>query len=206
MLAMSVVHHLAPGEWPPGRPFTNPDLAEQDSAVLRRLIGDLHGTSGKTTEAPRASGGKDRLITTESGRAYGDGPMAIVGFFGDRRVDGCPVVAEQVEEVNSEMVSGFEDFPILLGYVSCMLEDEFNFANLVVLRGADGISKWRELPEHVTAVEDLAPKFYTSVRIYNGVLPQGLTQADLLQLQVVKYWDYTKIPMWHAVRELSRAN
>jgi len=196
---MSRVVVLAPHERPPGRAFADPDLVTGDCIRLIGLIRDLHAAPESIHGGP----GRDRLITTAAGRSYGDAPVSIVGFFGERRAEGCPSVAAQVEKVNADMIEGFDAFPLLLGYVSRKLDDEFNYVNLVVLRGADGIEKWRDVPQHVTAVTDLAPRFYNSVRIYNGSLPGGLSCAEQLQLRVVKYWDYRKSTVWQAMRTLS---
>lgn len=100
------------------------------------------------------------------------------------------------------MIEDFDAFPILLAYVSRLLDDGFNYANLVVLAGADGIEAWRELPEHVQAASDLAPHFYNSVRIYNGSLLTGLDHPEDLNLNVVKFWDYRGPRVWHATRDL----
>ncbi len=52
---------------------------------------------------------------------------------------------------------------------------------------------------------DLAPRFYTSVRIYSGALMQGLGLPDLLELEVVKSWHYSASDVWHAERTLAVA-
>ena len=196
---------LGPGDWPSKRPFTHPGLAERDCQILIGLIRDLHASRVDEPQLDSPRRGRDRLITTRSGRNHNGGPVSVVGFFGERNPEGPPEVETAVEEVNAEMVADFDSFPILLGYVSRMLDDGFNFANLVVLAGADGISRWRDLPQHVTAVTDLAPRFYSSVRIYNGELPEGLARAELLKMHVVKFWDYRGRRVWHATRSLNQA-
>lgn len=203
---MSRVVHLGQHEWDNDRPFTHPGLASRDCEILIGLLRDVHRSRTAPAQVESPVRGRDRLVITRSGRQHQGGPLSIVGFFGERNPAGSDPVADAVEQVNARMVAGFDEFPILLAYVSRLLDDGFNYANLVVLSGADGIEAWRDLPEHVEAVTDLAPNFYNTVRIYNGSLPTGLGQAEDLMLNVVKFWDYRKRRVWMATREVAAAD
>lgn len=198
---MRRVIELGPHEWPRERAFTHPGLAARDCQILIGLIRDLYASRAVPAQIESPRQGRDRVIMTAAGRRH-VGAVAIVGFFGERNPAGEAAVETEVESVNASMVDEFDQFPVLLGYVSRLLDDGLNFANLVVLAGADGISRWRDLPGHVRAVSDLAPRFYSSVRIYNGSLPGGLEAAELVRLDVVKYWDYSGPQLWHAMRRL----
>lgn len=193
---------LAPTEWPVDRPFTNPAMLEHDRAILVDMIRDLDSRRESSPQLDQPKQGRDRLIVTDAGRAHGASPAAIVGFFGQRREDGSTQVAAEIEKVNATMLRGFASFPLLLGYVSRLLPDGFNYANLVVLASSDGIRLWRNRDDHVPAASQLSPRYYSSVRIYNGAVPCGLGCWDHLSLDVVKYWDYVDVPVWQAVRTI----
>ena len=203
---MSGAIRLDRNDWSARRPFTHPGLAVRDCQILIGLLRDVHKSRHAPPQIESPVRGRDRLVITASGRRYDGEPLAIVGFFGERNPAGSDEVAEGVERVNASMVADFDEFPILLAYVSRMLDDGFNYANLVVLSGADGIEAWREMPDHVVAVSELAPNFYNSVRIYNGSLHAGLDHPEELELNVVKFWDYRGRRVWHATRDLSVAD
>jgi len=203
---MSRVVHLGAHDWPARRPFTHPGLASRDRDILIGLLRDVRKSRDAPPQVESPRRGRDRLIITQTGRRYDGGPVAIVGFFGERNPGGSDEVADAVERVNARMVADFDDFPILLAYVSRLLDDGLNYANLVVLAGADGINAWRELPEHVQAASDLAPNFYSSVRIYNGSLQSSLDSPEDLEFHVVKFWDYGGRRVWHATRDLAGAD
>lgn len=202
----SRVVRLGPDEWPARRPFADPSLVNRDCEILIGLIRDLNAAKKAPPQLSHPTHGRDRLIVTDSGRVHGDHSVTVVGFFGERNATSSDELADQVEDVSGRMVAQFADFPLLLGYVSRMLDDGFNYANLVVLAGSDAIDQWRDLARHVEAADELAPRFYNSVRIYNGELPNGLRYADQLLLHVVKYWDYGERSVWHATRRLATAD
>lgn len=185
-----------------GRPFTDPSRASRDCEILIGLIGDLHAAAMGQPPPSRSGPGRDRLIVTRTGRANLDSAVAVVGFFGERNPAAPPEVVAGVEAVNAEMIAEFAAFPALYGYVSRLLDDGLNYANLVVLAGVDGIGNWRDLPGHIAAADELAPRFYRSVRIYNGALPRGIRYGADLQMRVVKFWDYGSDPCWRAERVL----
>jgi hypothetical protein len=184
------------------RPFTDPRLVGPDRAILIGMIRDLHSRRTAPQQINRPKQGRDRFIVTDAGRSHGKSPVAIVGFFGQRREDGSSLVADEIEEINSTMLANFSSFPPLLGYVSRLLADGFNYANLVVLTSSDAIRLWRERSDHVPAAADLSPLYYSSVRIYNGAIPCGLGCWEHLRLDVVKYWDYSDHPVWRATRSI----
>ena len=199
---MNSARRLGPHDVVPGRPFANPVRLDQDCLQIISMITAANMARGRTQQTSRPTVGSDRLVITRAGRVHGDNPVAIVGFFGERRPDGTDELANEIEAVNARMVAGFEQFPMLLVYVSRLLADGLNYANLVVLSAEEGIAAWRDLPIHQPAAAELSPRFYSSVRIYNGAIPCGLACTEHLQLRVVKYWDFTVEPTWQAERTL----
>lgn len=198
---MRRVVRLGPTEWPEHRPFTDPGLVDRDRGVLEEMIRDLYARREATPQLAKPKLGRDRLIVTDSGRAHGTHPVVVVGFFGQRRPDGSPEIAEKIDQVNATMLERFGHFPLLLGYVSRLLADGFNYANLVVLAAAEGIELWRDREDHVPAATVLSREYYSSVRIYNGEIPCGLGCWEHLRLGVVKYWDYRDDIVWQAIRD-----
>ena len=45
--------------------------------------------------------------------------------------------------------------------------------------------------------------YYRTVRIHNGVLPDGVMGNRSIVVERTKYWDYGSAKVWHAVRELT---
>jgi len=198
---MGRVVRLRPTEWPEHRPFADPGLVGRDRGILEQMIRDLYASRGAEPQFAKPKRGRDRLIVTDSGRTHGPQPVTVVGFFGQRRPDGSPEIAERIDQANAEMLEQFAQFPMLLGYVSRLLADGFNYANLVVLASADGIERWRDRQDHVPAATVLSREYYSSVRIYNGEMPCGLGCWEHLRLRVVKYWDYRDQSTWKAIRD-----
>ncbi len=78
-----------------------------------------------------------------------------------------------------------------------------NYSNLVLFAHEDAKVRWSRSKAHHQAVSALAPNYYRSIRLYNGILPQGIRHSASLRLGRVKYFDYGHDPCWRAVREFS---
>ena len=76
-----------------------------------------------------------------------------------------------------------------------------DFSNLVLLSEEEIKLKWMDGETHKHAVA-LSSGYYRSIRINNGVLPDGILQHDSLQINQVKYYDYREVPPWKALRRL----
>jgi hypothetical protein len=88
----------------------------------------------------------------------------------------------------------------LLSLSTVRLPDD-NFANLVLFTDPESKEHWNYSPVHRDLVAEISPPYYESVRLNNGVLPDGLDAPEKLYLERVKYIDYTSDPPWRAVRE-----
>jgi len=140
-----------------------------------------------------------RVVILEREPLLADAELAFVGFFGHRRVEADPT---PLQEIDIELIQEFLDHPHVLSYCSLELADG-NWANMVLLRSADGIERWRGSRKHAYVARELAPLYYTGIRIHNGVLPDGLASPHL-SLLCTKYYDFQGPELWRAIRDSSR--
>jgi hypothetical protein len=80
-----------------------------------------------------------------------------------------------------------------------------NWANLVLHNVAEDRETWRASETHARAARELSPLYYRTVRIHNGVLPDGVMGNRSMVVERTKYWDYGSGKVWHAVRELTNS-
>jgi hypothetical protein len=131
-------------------------------------------------------------------------PIFVVGFCGQRRTAITAEHAQQIAELDGALVQELAQHPHMLAYCSIQTSvDGFDWANLVLLAHADGITHWRNSQTHKQAVDSLAPQYYRSIRLHNGILPHGIASANLV-LHSTKYFDYTDTTPWRAVRQLQK--
>lgn len=192
-----------------GRPFTSPDLYVADHAVLSLMLADLKAllVSANPAEAYTpieglVHGRKRRTIVCDPlALDAADIDISVVGFFGERngKRDGTAL-----EEANAEIVLEFRNYPGILSYSSMELHDG-NWANLVLHDKPDTREYWRAGRRHAEAAEKLSPLYYRTVRIHNGVLPQGLHGGQEMRIDSTKYWDFSRPKVWRAMRDLAAA-
>lgn len=194
------------------RPFTLPRHTAGDRRLLCYLADCLWltllqigavATEARPILAPweQPDQPSHRQILNRPGRLREQGPLPIVGFFGQRRpgADRTPL-----EAVDDTLIAEMPAHRHLLAYCSTQMANG-DFGNLVVFDHEDGFVHWRRSQVHGSAVIELAPAFYASVRIYNGELPHGLADCEALRLYLVKYYDYDAQPIWRGQRPLHPA-
>lgn len=191
------------------RPFTSPDLNVADHAVLSFMLEDLKALLASAVPAEPykpiewiVHGRKRRTIVCDPLALDSAGiDISVVGFFGERNGerDGTAL-----EEANAEIVLEFRNYPGILSYSSMELHDG-NWANLVLHDKPDTREYWRAGRRHAEAAEKLSPLYYRTVRIHNGVLPQGLRGGQEIRIDSTKYWDFNGPKVWRAIRHLSAA-
>lgn len=196
-----------------GLPFTNPEHIRSDLTILRYMAEQicmfLEEGRWKQQEQrplivhmPPAEHWIYRLVLTRPEALAVPRLLHFVGFLGQRCTDPNEALAS---EFDATLIGELSDYPGLLSY-STMALVTGNFSNLVIFSGPEVKSDWSRSKAHVQAVTQLAPNYYRTVRIVNGVLPHGVHRADHLQLSRVKYFDYESRPGWQAVRELDRGD
>jgi hypothetical protein len=200
----------------PDRPFTHPHHIAADGEVLRYLARTLHETVRQLEHSlgrlrpvvqfyQEPDGRYHRQVLIRPEQLEGS-HLAIVGFFGWRRpqADRGPI-----ERMDTAMLEELPQQEGLLAYCSLALgggdasHHAVNFGNLVVFSGPEAKARWHASERHRYAAASLAPNYYASVRIYNGLLPHGLSRPESLQLHLVKYFDYATTPAWLGQRLLS---
>ena len=203
---------LASDESVARRPFTSPGLYPRDVAILGYMLEDLRGLlqqrdAGTLTIVPYAAiewvvlDLKRRVVICDPVSLHDHASAQLVGFFGQRHLDrdGAPL-----EEANFEIVLQFQKYPGILSYSSMELADG-NWANLVLHNVAEDRETWRASEAHARAARELSPVYYRTVRIHNGVLPDGVMGSRSIVIERTKYWDFGAGRVWHAVRELTNS-
>lgn len=190
------------------RPFTHPNHIAGDVNSLRYMIDQLC----MFMEAPRLDERRSppivvhqppgdqwtyRLVIVRPEELRAERALTFVGFLGQRR-EGAD--QELAHEFDRALVDEIPDYPGLLSY-STMALISGNYSNLVLFTDSAAKQQWSRSLAHAQAVDRLAPDYYLSVRLYNGVLPRGIHASRDLRLKRIKYYDYQDDPWWHAVRE-----
>ena len=206
--AMEMVLTLKPAEIVQERPFTNPDRIDRDVNTLRFMVdqlcvfmedhySDANLQSPIIVHRPHRDNWFYRQVIARPAVLSQSGNLAFVGFLGHRRADANLTLGDEFDET---LVNEIPDYAGLLSY-STMALVSGDFSNLVVFTKPSIKEQWSNSKAHDQAVRKLAPDYYWSIKLYNGKLPNGITDSRALQLTRIKYYDYQVNPRWHAVRE-----
>jgi len=190
------------------RPFTHPNHIAGDVNSLRYMVDQLcmfmeapHRYEDRTrpivVHQPRVDQWTYRLVIVRPEELRTRRTLTFVGFLGQRR-EGAD--EELAHEFDRSLVAEIPDYPGLLSY-STMALISGNYSNLVLFTDPSAKQQWSHSQAHAQAVNRLAPDYYLSVRLYNGILPRGIHASRELRVKRVKYYDYGDDPWWHAVRE-----
>ena len=202
--------HLGPLDAVAERPFTDPRHSRADAAILNYIRWRLHYLLSQADIGPGHPLARElyvqmlqetnqrfyRVVILERGPLLTNAELTFVGFFGQRRFDSSPAV---LQDIDDELMQEFLQQTYVLAYCSLELADG-NWANMVLLRDAAGIQHWRSSQRHAYAARELAPQFYTGIRLHNGVLPEGL-DSPFLRLTRTKYYDFQGPGNWYAIRD-----
>lgn len=210
------MHQLQTDRCADGRTFTHPSYTEIERRLLRYMLLRLHGVldtyfwrgnpnavSGNEADPSvhslvEADGRHHRIIVIRPKPLKSFTNLSVVGFFGQRRLDGNLAEAAARDDMLFEEM-GRQDG--LLSYSSLELTNG-DYGNCVVFRDEDAKNAWGRSLVHKEAVELLSPAYYHSIRLYNGCLPETLMSEHLLMLTQVRYFDYATTPPWIALRQL----
>lgn len=204
---------LDPAETVPGRPFTDPERIGADFAVLEAMRATLLAAvaalpvtpalpdtpAPQLLHPPEPDGRAHRVVLLNRAGLLAPAPLAVVGFFGERRHG---VEDERLAALDAELVEELRSHPHMLSYSSRELP-RGGWANLVVLADRQGAARWRESARHTYAVAHVAPLAYVSIRLHNALLPAGLGGGLLAHLRTA-YYDFAGPLLWHAVRAARR--
>jgi hypothetical protein len=200
------VVELSEYETVPGHACADVSLFAPDLDVMAYLLQDLRtllrsADAGKVDVWPHrpftweVHGLHRRTVVCEPVQIRDRQRTCIVGFFGNRRTD---LPYERMDGIDVGLIDEFRSYPGILSYSSMELADDY-WANLVVHAEPDDRDVWRTNAAHRHAVE-MSPRLYSSVRIYNGHLPGGVSGSRAIEIDSTKYWDYDVEPTWKAIR------
>jgi hypothetical protein len=199
---------LTPTGIVPQRPFTDPTHIRGDVNSLQYMVDQLclflehsHHKSGEPPIVVHRPGPEKyiyRLVVIQPEQLMEPKQITCVGFLGQRRPDADVALAHEFDKI---LVSELQDHPGLYSY-STMNLITGNYSNLVLFADEEAKNHWSRSKAHAQAVSKLAPNFYLTVRLYNGLLPRGIVDSNALTLTRIKYFDYQGTPWWQAVREM----
>ena len=200
--------YLGPTERVLDHPFTNPEHIPGDLNTLRHMVDQINlllqlphlyaqHSRPVTVHRPELDKWIYRLVISDPERLKGGEELTFVGFLGQRREDANLALAGEFDNI---LMAEIPQHPGLLSY-STMALICGNFSNLVLFTNEQVKVNWSKSQAHAQAVGKLAPEYYLSVRLYNGILPNGVADSQALKLTKVKYYSYQETPWWHAVRQ-----
>lgn len=204
---MRPVTILSPDQLLPNRRFTDPQwtvedhqllcyMAEQVCMLLRHPAANLEDQIVVRLQPSADSDWIHRIIIVQPKRLNEIRPITLVGFFGQRNPHSSIDLGAQTDRM---LQVEFPQQPDLLSYSTLMLSDS-NYCNLVLFASPAGIVTWSQSNTHRYAVTEFAPRYYRSVRIHNGLLPDGIHHFQTLRIEITKYLDYRSQPLWYAER------
>lgn len=188
--------HVLEAHHPHAPAFSQPFHTDTDAALLQEMLADLR----RVVRGQASPGEHHRLLVFDPARLVAEAPLAFVGFRGERRQEIDPLVESAVDRIDAALVSGMAQVPGVLSY-GCQRLPDGNWINLVVLGDLSAISAWHRSALHREASVDLSPRYYASVRLHNGLLPDGI--AGPLRVLDTKYYDFSAEQPWLARRQFS---
>jgi hypothetical protein len=192
-----------------GRPFSDPEHSQRDTARLRHMAHQLVDTYDDPVVCDFAPGKRAICQSDPQGRhfriyyiqpqlLFSLKEITVVGFFGQKR-PGADV--KPLLRADKRFEAEFHHHPGLLSLSTVRLPDG-DFGNLVLFTNPEAKDNWNYTPLHRDLVAEISPPYYKTIRLNNGQLPEGLASPDDLVLEKVKYLDFSSNPPWRAVRTM----
>jgi hypothetical protein len=122
--------------------------------------------------------------------------LTVVGFFGQKRPDAD---VRPLLKADRRFEKEFYKHEGLLSLSTVRLPNG-DFGNLVLFTSPEAKERWNFSQPHYETVNKISPPYYKSIRLNNGILPDGVASPDALELLRVKYLDYDSNPPWRAIR------
>jgi hypothetical protein len=140
-----------------------------------------------------------RIHYIQPGNLFNLTDLTVVGFFGQKRpgADIRPLI-----QADKRFEGEFDKHSGLLS-LSTIRFTNGDFGNLVLFTDEIAKQEWGHSDVHRELVAEISPSYYKSVRLNNGILPDGLDAPDGLEITVVKYLDYRTNPPWRGIRKIS---
>lgn len=201
--------HVGPYEKVKGRPFTDLKHSVKDLARLVKMTHQLVETfqdpescdfskTGRAVSQTDMWGNEIKIYYIRPGVLFHRKNLTVVGFFGHRRAGAD---TEPIIRADNEFKKIYYDFEGLLSLSTASLPSG-DFANLVLFTDDETKDQWNFNPTHYETVNEISPPYYSSVRLNNGILPDGVQSPERMRLTRVRYLDYTATPHWRAIRKI----
>lgn len=191
-----------------GRAFTQIAHTDTDLANLEtmraRLIIEVHALEEDARNRmfwldTKQDGGRGhRVIVIRPNAVLSAERIVVVGFCGQKRAGLSEALSRQMSDLDTQLVYELNDNPHMLAYSSLQLADG-NWHNLVLIAHEDGIPHWRESARHIYAANEFTPRYFASIRLHNGELPNGLASQKIM-MSATKYYDFDCTPVWYGSR------
>ena len=199
---------MGPADLVESRPFALPDHNPADldalvtmAARLRQVLLESGAaelmTPGQVYELRSPQGRRLRMVISRPEALSGSGDLALVGFFGHRRPVVPPDVIADKDAIDLELIAEFPQYPGVLAYCSMALDDS-DYGNLVLMAQPETRDQWSTSARHAYASRVIAPHYYATIRLHNGMLPGGLASGRPPVLLRTKYYDYRGDWHWSA--------
>jgi hypothetical protein len=200
---------LSASETVAGRPFSDPHYGPQDLSILRFMARQLVDSYDNPITCDFKPGGRPickvdeqerffRIYYIQPDLLFRLNQLVVVGFFGQKRPDAD---IKPILEADKAFEKTFHNHPGLLSLSTVRLPDG-DFANLVLFTSGEAKDQWNTNPLHRELAARISPPYYQSIRLNNGVLPEGLKAPQKLYLERTRYIDYSTDPPWRALRTL----
>lgn len=196
--------YLGPNDIILERPLTHPSHTFADFYVLRYIVDQLNLARSQCLRQPEVihqselDGRPLRLVILQPEFLNKMQELSVVGFFGYKKAD---VSFEHLNQLDKQLVNQLPKHSGLLSYCTLQLHNDSS-ANLVLFANPEAKAGWGTSDIHSQAIQ-LAPDYYTFVRIYNGHLPKGINESSSLYVTLARYFDYQSNSLWTAVRQVS---
>lgn len=202
---------LGPADLVESRPFAHPEHNSADLAALVTMAARLRQvllesgaaelmTPGRIYELRTLEGRRLRVVVSQPEALRGSSDLPLVGFFGHRRPVVPPDVIADKDAIDLELIAEFPQHTGVLAYCSMALDDA-NYGNLVLMAQPETRDEWSTSARHAYASRVIAPQYYATIRLHNGLLPGGLASGRPPVFLRTKYYDYRDDWHWSAVRE-----
>jgi hypothetical protein len=189
------------------RPFSDPEHRTDDLASLRKMAHQLVDFYDDPVICDFVPGKKPICMSDPQGRhfriyyvrpelLFQAKDITVVGFFGQKRAKAS---VKPLIQADKRFEAEFPNHPGLLSLSTVRLADG-DFANLVLFTDDEAKDQWNYNPLHYETVSKISPSYYASIRLNNGVMPDGLDDPNSLRLTRTRYLDFGAMPPWRALR------
>lgn len=184
------------------------DKGKLDLIVLKHMAQRLYLTLRsleQTVSSPLLYGLEERrghthrIVICSPRELLTTGDLYFVGFISGRREAVEPLIIDELERTDKQMLTEIVHLPGILSYSSLQLRSR-NWYNLVLLSDADAKAHFRTMETHRYAAYQLSPAYYAWIRLHSGVMPGGLARHEML-LRSTKYYTFAGAGQRPIIRE-----